>query len=126
MQGRSIARRNAMQIGRIEVHGALVVGTENRRTVSAKDVQNAERLRGEQRGSPATGTSQQSRDELAATSSRLFDVEDMRAEGRRRSVHRGTILQSFATHGGTLKRILSFFIVHDVILTRPRARFKPW
>lgn len=113
-----------MQIGRIEVYGALVVGTENRCTVGAKDVQDAECLCSEQRGSPATGTSQQSRDELAATPGRLFDVEDMRAERRRRSVHRGTILQSFATHGGTLKIILLFFIVRDIILTCPYARFK--
>lgn len=94
-----------MQIGGIEMHGALVARTENRRAVGAKDVQDAERLRGEQGGSAAAGTSQQSRDELAATAGRLLDVEDMRAKGRRRSVYCGTILQSFATYGGTLKMI---------------------
>lgn len=95
-----------MQIGGVEVYGALVVRTENRRIVGAKDVQNVERLRGEQGRPIAAGTPQQSRDELAATASGLLDAEDMRTEGRRRSVHRRAILQSFATHGGTLRTIL--------------------
>lgn len=72
-----------MQIRRLEVHGALAVRTENRRVVGAKDIQNAERLYGEQGGLVIAGKTEQGRDELAATAGGLLDVEDMRAEGCR-------------------------------------------
>lgn len=48
-----------MQIRRLEVHGALVARTENRHIVSAKDIQNVERIYGEQGRSVVTGTTKQ-------------------------------------------------------------------
>lgn len=81
-----------MPIGGPEVYGALAVRTEDRRAVCAENVQNAERIHDEQGRLAVAGTSEQGRDELAAIAGGLLDAEDMRAEGRRRSVYRGTVL----------------------------------